>query len=148
MSEERVRMLTLGGIMTAILVRGLRLAAGSVYELATVPSLLVLLGQFMAVKLVGDMVYYRLRPQYKDYGLISDYVGNDFLTFLRFAFPGAVVQRMTEYYVLEPFYLEPWLSEVFLGPWLPTVVFMWNRFLRERAADRRHTPGERLIDLP
>lgn len=148
MSNQRLRVFALVGIAIALVVLMVMQGIGLFYQLQELPSFFLLLGQFMMVKLVGDMIYYRLRPQYKDYGLVMDYVGNDFITFLRFAFPGAIVQRMAEHYFLNPFNMGPWLSELFLGPWIPVAVYLWNRFLRELAYDQRHTPGEKLIDLP
>lgn len=114
-----------------------------------VPRFLVLWVQFYVVKLAGDVVYYHLRPQYRDFATAWEYSCGDVLDMTRFAFPLAVIQRTAESYARgmwgAPGAL---LVHILTGPYLAILVYLSNRLLRERAADRSFRAGARLRRLP
>jgi hypothetical protein len=113
------------------------------------PRFLILLGYFFVAKLLGDIVYYRLRPGYRDFVNALDYLYNDFLPFARFAFPLAVIQRLVETSALS-WYFGPRSVPLQLvaGPYLAIVMYLYNRFLRELAWDDSFHAGQNLTRLP
>lgn len=120
------------------------------YSLALeTPRFFVLLGYFFAVKLLGDVVYYRLRPQYRDYGNIGEYLVEDALALLRFGFPLVVAQRLVETSFIAAL-LGPRsvLMQLVAGPYAAIAIYLVNRYLREEVADTRFHAGERLHRLP
>jgi len=116
---------------------------------SSVPRFFVILAQFYLVKVLGDVVYYRLRPRYRDFASVGEYLVEDGLGLSRFAFPLTVVQRMAEEGALAfGFGIRSWLVQVAGGPYVAIIVYLVNRSLREAAADRRFHAGERLHRLP
>ncbi len=113
------------------------------------PQFVLLLAYYPTAKILGDLVYYRLRPQYRDFGSLNEYFVDDTLALLRLYFPLTVAQRMLETSFLAAT-AGPLLFVVQLltGPLVAVLFYLLNRYLREEAADSSYHPGERLHRLP
>ncbi len=110
------------------------------------------LALFLAVKLVGDLIYYRLWPDYKAWVQIRFYISEEVLSFYRFGFPASVGQRILEV-ILFPnaaFGAAPatLLHHLVAGPVLAVMVYLANRWLVESAQDAAHIERHDTTHLP
>lgn len=85
------------------------------------------------VKLLGDLVYYLVSFRRREVVHLDDYLGNDFLTFYRFALPLAIVQA----YALGQALIPLAYNELWRGPGAATALYLTNRWLIEQAEERR-----------
>jgi len=106
---------------------------------------------FLAVKLVGDMVYYRLWPRRREWRSFIQYTWDQLFPWLRFAFVGAVLMRLYQ----AGFRPGPGLSALsrytawlVTGPLPPLAVFISNRWLCEMAAEEARSQERDLTGLP
>lgn len=86
-----------------------------------------------AAKVIADGFYFTAFPRYREWGQLDDYLINDFGTFFRFGFPLVLVQA---YMLNKGMVPVPYLS-LWLSPAAAVLLVLVNRWLIERAADRR-----------
>lgn len=86
-----------------------------------------------AAKLLGDLVYFIVFPRRRAWAGLGDYLTADFFTYFRFGLPLAIVQAIALVKGLVP----PGLLDLWAGPGGATVLYLTNRWLVERAQDRR-----------
>lgn len=83
-------------------------------------------------KLLGDLVYFAVSPRYRETVHLDDYLANDFLTYFRFGLPLAVALAFTQGRGYIP---GGYGFRVATGA--ATLLFLVNRWLVERAQDKR-----------
>ena len=106
--------------------------AGSL-SVFTVPFLRCLVAASL-VKLLGDLAYFLASPGRRETTQLDDYLGNDFLIFLRYGLPLAIFQALAVGSGRVP----PALLGLWTGPGLATILYLVNRSLVEQAQDERH----------
>ena len=107
---------------------------------------------FLVGKAVGDIAYFAIWPSRREWARFSMYMLEDYLTFLRFAFPLSVGQRW-----LETLTVAPWAFDlppvtiyhyIIAGPYLAVGIYLLNRWLRESATDESYRQARNLLQLP
>ncbi len=84
-------------------------------------------------KLLGDLVYFAVSPRHREVAYLGDYLANDFVTYQRFGLPLAIVQSLA----LVQGYVPVSLQALWQGAGPATLLFLVNRWLVERAQERR-----------
>ncbi len=107
---------------------------------------------FAAVKLSGDIVYFLLWPEQREWVFPHLYLLDDFFTYFRFAFPLAVAQRIIEVgmfphwiHDLPPTTL---VHQLIAGPYLAVVMYLLNRWMREEARENSYRQARNFLHLP
>jgi len=104
------------------------------------------------VKLLGDMVYFALWPQRREWVSPWFYLVEDFFYYIRIAFPVAVAQRLLETTLYPPYLYEAPPATVghllLAGPYLAVVAYMVNRWLNEEAGDESYRQARQFLHLP
>ncbi len=147
--DAKRRFTLLGAVVLATLQFGMWLLDGL---FPAFPHFLRFFLFFMIGKAVGDTVYFFLWPGQREWARISMYLLEDYLTFLRFAFPISVAQRWLETLTVAPwaFDLPPVTAYhyVLAGPYLAVGVYLLNRWLREEARESSQRQARNLVGLP
>ncbi len=147
---DRVRRHTL---LAAVL---LAVGQGAIWLLDTFapdfPHLLRFFGFLMAMKLIGDVIYYRLWPHRREWVHFVFYLWEDFFHYLRIAFPVAVGQRLMETTLFAPYIYDgppTTVSHMLIaGPYLAIVVYIVNRWLREEDEQNSYLQARQFLHLP
>ena len=107
---------------------------------------------FAVVKLAGDLLYFFLWPEQREWVFIHLYLLDDFFTYFRFAFPLSVIER-----IIEVSLYPPWIHDappvvaahhVIAGPYLAVVMYLVNRWLREEARENAYRQARNFLHLP
>ncbi len=107
---------------------------------------------FVLVKLSGDLVYFLLWPEQREWVFIHLYLLDDFFTYFRFAFPLAVAQR-----IIEIATYPQWIHDapptalthqLIAGPYLAVAMYLVNRWLREEARENSYRQARNFLHLP
>jgi hypothetical protein len=130
LSVDLTRFLGLGIATCILAAAALRLIGGLSFMQVPFPYFMVLV---TATKLLGDAAYFFLFPRRRDWVHVADYLQEDFVTFFRFGFPLAAAQA----YLLNTGRVSTGILPLWLSPIPATVLFLVNRWLVERAQEKR-----------
>ena len=149
LDTRKQRFVLLGAILFAVLQFGTWIL-DSMYP--GFPHFLRFFLFFTVGKAIGDLVYFSLWPDRREWARLSMYLLEDYLTFLRFSFPLSVGQRWLETLTLPmwTFDLPPatLYHHAIAGPYLALGVYLLNRWLREEAAENSYRQARNLVQLP
>lgn len=147
---SRVRRFTL---LAAIVLVAAQLGTWTLDAMAPqFPHFLRFLVMYLAVKLFGDLAYFALWPERREWVFFQIYLLDDFLTYLRFAFLGTVLQRLLEVSMIPPWMVDAppatLTHHIVAGPYLAVGMLLVNRWLREEAEENAYRQARHFLHLP
>ncbi len=147
---DRVRRYTL---LAAILLAAGQISAWLLDSVAPdFPHFMRFLVFLFGVKLLGDIVYFALWPQRREWVNPLFYLWEDFFDYIRVGFPVAVAQRLVETTVYPPYVYEAppaTVTHILLaGPYVAVVAYMVNRWLREEVGEHSYSQARQFLHLP
>ncbi len=140
-AQQRSRRFVILGLLTLAPVWAGLVVADLVYP--GHPHLIRFLLLFLAVKLVGDGIYYTLWPASRTWVQARHYITVELIPFYRFGFPASILQRMIEVTLMPrmAFEVAPTtpVEHLVAGPLLAVIVYLVNRWLTELADEADET---------